>query len=559
MQVRSLVRGVPRARAPYYIGAVAVVACAIICARFVLGRVPLDVSDIHWLWGDLAQVHVAWSQFVSDRDAHWLTSTRLSYPLPLSISLFDPMPLLLLMAKPFAGWVPDGTQYFGYYFVACMVLQGLFGYLATVRAMRLVGAEGSRNAGVWIAVASGTLLACIPYTFYRFQGHTALSSQWVLMLSVWVSLVSLGWPGLRWCLVNGAVVFLATGLNPYLALMTLISIGMLTVVGPGRARWVDAATRIVVLATVAAFGLWLFGFTGGATADSGGYGRYSMNLLGPFDSQGVARLLPIDVPDVTTGQHFEGYAYLGLGILVLCVFGLFAGMRRRHAASMFPFVPALLIAAACTLLAVSATVTIGSFVFNVPLPDALVFLLSRFRGSGRLFWMAGFWLVVASVAACARGFGVRRTAVILSICLVVQLVDIRPIATQVRKTLAAGNALRLEGIPQSRFSAVLVYPPWQCDPQGTPGGGVRNYEAVGHLAASLRVPTNNFYAARTPADQIAFHCDYSARLANIDPGALYLLTDRIFNMHRGAFEGTHSCSALSGAPGDMKCVPRGLP
>jgi hypothetical protein len=554
---------VPRAsqrfeRAAHFAGALIVIAGAVACARFILGRAPLDVHNIHWLWGDLAQVHIAWSQFVADTQAHWLTSTRLSYPLPLSISLFDPMPLLLLLAKPFAGWVPDGTQYFGYYFMTCMVLQGLFGFLATLRAVRLAADDSGGVAPIWIAVVAGILFASVPYTFYRFQGHTALSSQWVLVLSTWVSLASLDWRRTPWCLANGAVVFLATGLNPYLALMILISNGILTVMAVGRLRLSEVVVRIGVLAVLAGVGLWLFGFMGGAAADSSGYGVYSMNLLGPFDSQGLARLLPIDVPDPTTGQNFEGYTYLGLGLLLLCLSGLVAGVAGHRVHSAFPFVSGLLIALCCTLLAVSATVTFGKHVVEIPLPKAVVFLLSRFRGSGRLFWMAGFWLILASIAACVRRFGVCRTAVLITAVLIVQLVDIRPIATQVRKTLAAGNAIRIEGIPQARFSAVLVFPPWQCDPHGTPIG-VRNYEAVGHLAVSLGVPTNNFYAARTPADQMAYHCDSQARLAQIDPRALYLLTDRVFNDHRAPLEATHTCSPLSGDASDVKCVPKDLP
>jgi len=536
------------------LGAAAVAVFAIVCARFVLGRGPLDIHELRWIWGDLAQVYVAWSQYLSDPNAHWLTSTRLSYPLPLSISLFDPMPLLLLLARPFAGLVQPGTQYMGYYFVACLVLQGVFGYMAALAALRLVGA-GRDVASTLIAVFVGILVASIPYTFYRFQGHTALSSQWVLVLSIWVSLASLDWRRGRWCAANGAVLFLATGLNPYLALLVLISNGVLTVVAWNRLRAAEVVLRIAVMAMVAAVGLWIFGFMGGATADSGGYGQYSMNLLGPFDSDGLGRLLPLDVPDATGHQHFEGYTYLGLGVLLLCLLGLVSRVGRRLQSTRFPFLASLLIILCCSLLALSSTVTVAGHVMEIPLPKALRFLLSRFRGSGRLFWMAGFWLIMVSVATCALRFGTRRTAVVLGALLVVQWVDIRPIGTQVRKNIAAGNALHLEGIPVGQYSAVLVYPAWQCDPQGAAGGGVRNYEGVGYFAAAQHIPTNNFYAARTPADQTAFHCDFAARMREIDPRALYLVSNALFDQYRDRLQGSHDCSALQGDKETWKCVP----
>jgi hypothetical protein len=534
-----------------------VVACAVLFARFLLGRVALNIHDVHWLWGDLAQVQIAWAQFVSDPDAHWLSSTRLSYPLPISISLFDPMPLLLLLARPFAGMAPAGTQYFGYYFAACVVLQGIFGYLATLRAVRLAGgADGL--AATLIAVAGGLLLASVPYTFVRFQGHTALSSQWVLVLSIWVSLASLDWRHGRWCLANGAVVFVATGLNPYLALMILVSNGVLTVMAWERLRPMGVVARVTALAVIAGVGLWLFGFMSGATADTGGYGHYSMNLFGPLDSHHAARLFPFNVPDAMDEQAFEGYTYLGFGIILLCLVGLLASIGRQLSPQRFPFVAAVLIVLACTLLAMSSTLSAGHHVFEVPLPKKVVYLLSRFRGSGRLFWMAGFWLVLVSIAACVRRFGVRATAALASVLLVVQFVDIRPIGTSVRKTIAGGHALRLNDIPAGQFSAVLVYPAFQCDYHRAPGGDVRNYEAVGFLAATRGIPTNNFYAARVPAEQTAYHCDYNARLAKADPRALYLITSDLFDGHREVLEAAHTCTALEGHPGELKCVPKDL-
>jgi hypothetical protein len=540
------------------VGGAIVAACAVAYARFVLGAVPLDIHDLHWLWGDLAQVHIAWSQFVSDPDAHWLTSTRLSYPLPLSISLFDPMPLLLLLARPFAGLVPEGTQYFGYYFAACVLLQGVFGYLATLRAVRIAG--GDRGlAAIWIAVAGGVFFASIPYTFYRFQGHTALSSQWVLVLSTWVSLTSLDWRRVPWIVSNGAVLFVATGLNPYLALMVLISCGILTVMAWQRLRLIEVGTRVVALSFVAIVGLWLFGFTSGAAADSGGYGHYSMNLFGPLDSHHMAKLFPFDVPDATTEQQFEGYTYVGFGLVLLWVCGLMATIARKQRAVRFPFVAVLLVTLCCSLLALSATISAGAHAFEIPLPKPVLFLLSRFRGSGRLFWIAGFWLILASVAACVRRIGSARTAALVSVLLVVQLVDIHPIASQVSKTLAGGKALRLEGIPDGRFSAILVFPAWQCDNQATPGGGVRNYEAVGFLAASRGVPTNSFYAARTPAEQTAYHCDYAARFAEVDARALYLLSGPMFADHRDKLLAAHACSDLPGHSGEIMCTPKALP
>lgn len=538
-----------------FLGGLLAIVLAALWARYVLGPMPLDVHDTRWLWGDLSQVHTAWRQYLADPDVHWLTSTRMSYPLPLSISLFDPMPLPLLLARPFASFVDPGTQYFGYYFVACLVLQSAFAYLATLTALGRVGArEGI--APVLVAVLSAVLISTVPYTFYRFQGHTALSSQWVLMLSIWVTLATLEARSARWYLANCGVVLLATGLNPYLALMVCISGGFMTLLRVRMLGRAEVARRLVAMAVVAAIGLALFGFAGGSTAHSGGYGVYSMNLLGAFDSHGIARLLPLDVPDATGGQTFEGYTYLGAGILMLGAVTLLAFVNHRAAASRFPFLPALVIVLFCTALAVSATITLASHSLEIPIPRAVTYLLSRFRGSGRFFWMAGFWLVLVCVCACTLRFGARRAAALLVVLTVLQIVDIRTIGVNVRTTIASGNALRLDGIPAGKYSAVLVYPAWQCDHEHTPAGAVRNYEAVGDLAARFNVPTNNFYAARTPADQTAYHCDYDARFAALDPHAVYLVSSQVYATQGAHLAVAHDCSPLQPGQDEWKCIPK---
>jgi len=536
-------------------GMLLVAAFAAAWAAFVLGPVPLDVHDTHWIWGDLAQVHIAWQQYVSDPDVQWLSSTRLSYPQPLSISLFDPMPLLLLLARPFAALADPGTQFFGYYFMFCLVLQGVFGYFAALNALRL-GGVSKGIASIIIAMLVGVLFASIPYTFYRFQGHTALSSHWILVLSIWVSLAGWDWRGARWYAANGAVVFVATGLNPYLALLVCASTSVLVVMSWRVLGLREVVQRVLAVAMIAALGLALFGFMDGSNAYSGGYGVYSMNLLGPFDSNGVARLLPLDVPDATTGQTFEGYTYVGLGVLLLVLAALLAYVNHRVGPNRFPFVPALCVVVCCTLLALSATVTLASHVLEIPIPKLATYLLSRFRGSGRLFWMAGFWLILISVVACSMRFGARRAALLLSVLVVVQLVDIRAIGSNVRTTIASANALRISGVPAGSYSALLVFPAWQCDNQGTPGGGVRNYEAVGQLAATLGIPTNNFYAARTPADQSAFHCDYAARLKQPDPRAVYLVSTALLETYGDGLRAAHACSPLEGDEGAWKCMPQ---
>lgn len=534
----------------------AVAAFALAWAVYVLGDVALDRHNLTWLWGDLSQVHVAWGQFIADPHAGWLKTDRLSYPLSMSISLFDPMPILLLLSRPVAGMVADGQQFFGYYFVVCLVLQGVFGYLATMTAQRLLGGshEGLMH---YVAIVGGCLFASVPFTFSRFVGHTALSSQWVLALSIWVTLATLEGSSRRWLLLNGLVLFLATGLNPYLALLVLISNSIVVLIHRGRSGVGGSLGRITWLALVVIVGLELFGFASASGATTGGYGVYSMNMLGPLDSNGRASLFPLDVVDPTGGQSFEGYNYLGFGVLLLCGLALFSFVNHKAPTNRFPFVAALLVIAVCYLIALSTVITLSAHSFQIPVPKGVQFLLERFRGSGRLFWMAGLWLILVATSAITLRFGQLTGAALLTFLFAIQIVDVRPIAQEVRRTIANGKALSLDLEVTRSLSGIFVFPAWQCDPTGTPGG-VRNYESVGRFALAHRIPTNNFYAARTTNDQTTFHCNIDQRLSRIDGNAVYLMSPEVYEAHGASFAASFQCAKRDGPqPADNYwiCVP----
>lgn len=522
-----------------------VAALAAAWAFYILGAVALDRHDLEWLWGDLSVAYVAWTQFLSDQNAVWLTTDRLSYPMPMSISLFDPMPILMLLVRPFSGLIANGQQFFGWYFVACLVLQGIFGYMATLEAQGLVGRAHS-SLSYYVAILGGMLFASIPFTFLRFVGHTALSSQWVLALSVWATLATLDSGQRRWLVVNGLVLFLATGLNPYLALLVLISNSIVTLVRGWRFFPWRVALRIGALAVIASIGLKVFGFADAAGASTGGYGHYSMNILGPIDSNGRAALFGLDIFDPTGGQSFEGYNYLGFGLLALCAFLLVSFLTYKPDYGRFPFVAVFLVIAICYLLALSTKVTLSGHVVDIAVPKWIGFLLERFRASGRLFWMAGFWIIVASMSAAVMRWGQFRGAVLLTFVVIIQLIDLRPIVHDVRSSIANGKALSLNLSLTRQVSGIFVFPAWQCDHQGTPGG-VRNYEMIGRFASKHGIPTNNFYAARTTDEQSAYHCNIDQRLVTIDPNGLYLISSEVFVKHVSKFNSSFQCQQKSGS------------
>jgi hypothetical protein len=156
-----------------------------------------------------------------------------------------------------------------------------------------------------------------------------------------------------------------------------------------------SATRclsgIAVAFCSVALTLLLFGFIRGTALSQytiggiGGYDYYSMNLVSPIDPghQGALLLAP---QQIGPGQY-EGYNYLGLGMLMLAVISVarnpasLARFFRRSSAS------ALVVCVICVLLALSTKGTLGRYVlYDVRLPVPVMAVLSSFHCNERSFF-----------------------------------------------------------------------------------------------------------------------------------------------------------------------------
>ncbi len=542
-----------------YLYLLAVTTAAISWGFFVLGLRPFHIYDTGWLWGDLAQVYIAWAQYTRDTNASWLISNHLSYPLSINFALFDPMPLLLLAFGWLSNFVPDHTQWFGPYFLICLMLQGLFGYLAS---QALIGQTNDPFAR-FFCLATSLFFIVAPFTFYRFVQHTALASQWVIVLAIYVSLRSRFATTPKWLLANGGAVLLASGINPYLTVMVLISQAGITLFGGQPFLLKVRVLRLVCMALVAITGLYTFGFTSAGGSIDWGYRYFSMNALGPFDSNGFATLFRLDITDATGGQAWEGFVYQGLGLLLLFLLAGLLFKRKNFSNIASPnlkglYAGGLVVICISYALALSATLSINTWVWPIPLHLIFELPLSVFRASGRFFWVGSFWLILLGASVIYYKLGPRRASMLLSVLVVIQLIDVSGIATYVRHKIATTNRYEIEksSIPYdlSKYSQLIVLPPWPCDTQYGPGGG-RNYENLGFLATLNKLQTNNFYAGRTPAAQSKFHCDPENHLKDLPNTSLYIFSDQLFKKIAPSDQQKLACQTNQKHE-FLMCVPR---
>lgn len=545
------------------IGTLSAASIGFLVATYIVGIDQINIFNRKWLWGDLFDTYLAWAQHNLDHCLECLTSDRLSFPLQMPLALFDPMPLFLVLLSWVSPLLPENSQYIGIYFIFCLTLQGIFGYLATGEAIKTTIDNPTWH--IVIALLGASFFATIPLTFWRFQGHTALSSQWIIVLGLWLSLKFRNAKNGSWIIANTGVVFLASGINPYLTLMVIITplCFILFDLLLRRISFWSATIRTMTIISICGIGLYIFGFTSATGINfHGGYGYYSMNILGPLDSNGKALLFQLDIPDATGGQTFEGFEYLGLGLLIAIMMTGVLSLRKK----LFPIptwlFPALLVVVGSYCLALSTNLTLSkSLIAEIPFPQQLSNLISSFRASGRLFWVGGFWLILITFALMIRSFSYRIAASILFALTIIQLIDVAGVASAVRVNI--GNAERLhltkemQTLPSGYYNTLFILPPWQCGPNASPGGA-RGYEITGEFALKHNLKMNSFYAARILPEQSAYHCNLNNALSSKKPAktdAIYILSKTLFSKYQDHLIKTHNCKFSSEHGGLFICWP----
>jgi hypothetical protein len=240
-----------------------------------------------------------------------------------------------------------------------------------------------------------------------------------------------------------------------------------------------------------------------------------MNLLSPFVDGGRLTNWMIRGRLWFVQGHYEGYNYLGAGVLLLI--GLAVVVRLRHDRGFFRRHWSLL--AACTLAtiwALSDRVYLGHrLVLEASVPASLEWVTGTFRASGRLFWPVGYALVCFAVVTSARWLSPRRLSLVLALAFALQWIDLEPLRGIVRTGLARPASRLVDGAlwdgalgPEVR--TIYVYPKFTC---GRGPNQLRGLLAIQRYASERRLALNTAYIAR-------YHppCDTGPReIAGTDP------------------------------------------
>lgn len=501
----------------------------------------LDPRHVEWLLseGDSLQHFSGWDMF--RRDAwRWPLGAlpTLGSELGASIVYTDSIPLVAIPLKLLHGWLPDPLQYIGPVMLFNLALNGA----VTAGLLRWCG--GSR----WLALFGATLVISLPMVTMRGPGalgHEALSSHWLILLALWLSLLpgggkpALGWLGL---------LLAAVLVHFYLFFMVGVLWTAWWMAAMWRARhrrgaWLNTlimvpTTVLMVLGVMYAAGYFEFAM---AVEGDTGFGLYSTGLLSFLDPgsaalffkgeafQGASRLW--DGWRSPVAGQYEGFAYAGLGVLLLLGSAAVMSLRRREipltAAERWLLVPLALL----FCFALGDRLVVGTWAISLPYPEVMEPLTHRLRSAGRMAWPLLYGLLLAALLVLARRLPTRRLGAVLVIALVAQAWDISVWQAYVRERmvrLAPGEEVA-RPFAWRRSPDVLAMLEESREIRLLPGDDWHQVKIVSWLAARHDLVSNVAYYARTnPGVLYAAAADQRRALeaGQVASGVLYALTDR---------------------------------
>lgn len=385
-------------------------------------------TDWLLIGGDPSQHYLGWEFF---RRSDWYfplgLTDQLAYPLKTSVIYTDSIPIFAVFFKLFRSILPRQFQYFGIWGLLCFVLQGYY-------AAKILGERSSSKA---VILAGSIFFIVSPVMVFRMYYHTALAAHWLILLAIYFYFKhekeyrDIFKPVMQW----GILGILIGSIHLYFVPMCgAILLGYILC-----SIWKERKIRIRFIYPSISFSVGLFltvyllgGFSSGADTGTNNLGLFSFNLNAFLNPMSYSTLLKNtslwNWPFYTQGQY-EGFSYLGMGIILLCACGIVLMIKnifRRRKPSVYQ-VMTVLMSIGLIVLAVSPTITWNDkLLLQLPYSSTIYKYWGIFGSCGRMAWPVVYFLMIFGIISISNMTWKRKeiTSVILILACLVQVVDL---------------------------------------------------------------------------------------------------------------------------------------
>lgn len=400
-----------------YFNPIASVLIGIISFLLITGGKIIRPSYVDWLMeGDPATHWLGWHFFRNSPLLQWPIGANPKYGMEIGSSIIftDSIPLLALLFKPFNIVLPQTFQYFGLWVCVSFILQAFF-------AWKLLSSFADKQDR-WLPLIGCAFFAIAPVQAWRLLGHYALVGHWILIAALYLYVKERFTPG-RW------IGLLAIAALVHLYLLVMVALLWFADLLQQNLKQVINKRQTFVYLLLGLFStsivLWCAGaFMVGKGVDGGSllYGTVQMNVLALIDPTAAecSKLLKIQC----TTLSFEGFNYLGIGIVGLGFIAAYELFKKKLDINWSFFAPLLLVVVLLGLFAISNKIVIGNHTFlSYPLPAVIHKLFSIFRASGRMFWPVYYMLYLVVFYIMFKSLDRRRACILCLFFLIIQLVD----------------------------------------------------------------------------------------------------------------------------------------
>lgn len=347
----------------------------------------LNPTYVEWLYNgrDLMQHYLGWEFF---RKSDWMfpvgLTDQLGYPSKTSIIFTDSLPIFAVFFKLFANVLPERFQYFGIWGLLCFILQGFF-------AAKILQVYVKKN---WQIIAGSLVFILAPTVLFRMYMHTALASQWIILIAVYLCAVHKDnyrnnkKTSLQW----GILGFLIPGIHLYFAPMCAVLLAGYVVYSILNDKKISVKCVFPIVTFLIGIGgnaFLLGGFSSDASSGSSNLGVHSFNLNSFFNAMGYSKVL--DSFDTYTNGQYEGFSYLGLGVIILlllaCIYYIWKLITKQMKINIWSWIVTGGVLLCLTVLAASQCISFGThLLIELPDIDMIMKYWSIFGSSGRLIW-----------------------------------------------------------------------------------------------------------------------------------------------------------------------------
>ncbi len=368
-----------------------VFALIIVVFHSVYGLEIIIPTNINWIMSsrhDWATHYLGWAFYRYEPWTFPLGDMNTAiYPIGTNVGFFDNAPGMSILLKLFSPLLPEDFQYLGFWLLFCFIMAGHF----IIKIFTLYNVKP-------LYVVLGTLLiACNPVLVYRGM-HPALCAHFLIIASIYLYLKPASHTTAEKINRQQLLLIIISALiNPYLCFMVAGFNVILPLKHYLYGRFISLKKTILypLFSFISVVGVWviigmikLVGNSG--LKVKGSYSLYGFNLNSLTNSGGFSIYLP-QKPYVTPYQY-EGYMYLGLGIILLLaitiIYFFIKAKKTVFNTKNKYLLPLLFFSIAALLFAITNVVTYNDQVlFKYWMPKLLLEIGNTFRACGRVSWI----------------------------------------------------------------------------------------------------------------------------------------------------------------------------